>query len=252
MDLLLQLQQDMCDKLNSEAAFEYLAVATLRRHVIRSEMERRVAHLTAKNGRKGCGLTVRMPSIQGIQPNVAPAQGEVVVAVDAVEIPEINFNPGGTEVTAEEAARAARAALHQFAIEGKILLYQDEKAMEPLAGLEKEFPGCLGYRVLLRGRMSEAAAGKCALPGIAAPGQTVSFSTAEEGAAIYYTTDGSFPGPGNEAARIYGGPFAVSAGTVVRWAGYAAGFHGSDAGEAMVTIARMADGELRKGRRDED
>jgi hypothetical protein len=232
---LLQLQQDVCDKLNSEAAFEYLAVATLRRHVIQSEIERRLAHLTGKNGRKGCGLTVRMPSIQGIQPNVAPAQGEVLVAVDVVENPEINFNPGGTQVTAEEAARAARTALHQFAIEGKILLFQDEKAIEPLAGLEKEFPGCLGYRVLLRGRMSEAAAAKCALPEISAPGQTVSLSATEEGAAIYYTTDGSFPGPGNAVAALYAGPFAVASGTVVRWAGYLAGSLGSDAGEATIT-----------------
>jgi len=234
MDLLLQLQQDVCDKLNSEAAFEYLAVATLRRHVIQREIERRLAHLTGKNGRKGCGLTVRMPSLQGIQPNVAPAQGEVLVAVDVVENPEINFNAGGTQVTAEEAARAARTALHQFAIEGKVLLYQDEKAIEPLAGLEKEFPGCLGYRVLLRGRMSEAAAAKCALPEISAPRQTVSLSTPDERAVIYYTTDGSFPGPGNAAAAVYAGPFAVESGTVVRWAGYLAGKLGSDAGEAGI------------------
>lgn len=139
-------------------------------------------------------------------------------------------------MTAEEAARAARGALHQFAIEGKILLYQDEKAIEPLAGLEKEFPGCLGYRVQLRGRMSEAAAGKCALPAITAPGQRVSFSTAEEGAEIYYTTDGSFPGPGNAGgtAAVYTEPFEVSAGTVVRWAGYLEGLTGSDAGEATI------------------
>jgi hypothetical protein len=98
-----------------------------------------------------------MPAIQGLQPNVAPAQGEVMVAVDVVEnTGDSILIAGGTQVTAEEAARAARAALHQFAIEGKILLYQDEKAIEPLAGLEKEFPGCLGYRVLLRGRMSES------------------------------------------------------------------------------------------------
>ena len=116
MDLLLQLQQDVCDKLNSEAAFEYLAVATLRRHVVASEIGRRLAHLTGKNGRKGCGLTVRMPGIEGVLPNVTPAQGEIVVAVDAVENPEMNFNAGGTQVTAEEAARGHRRAGRRAAL----------------------------------------------------------------------------------------------------------------------------------------
>jgi hypothetical protein len=235
MDLLLQLQQDVADKLNSEAAFQYLTVTTLRRHVIQSELERRVAHLTAKNGRKGCGLTVRMPGIHGLQPDVTPAQGDILVAVDVVEIPEINFNPGGTQVTAEEAARAARATLHQFAIEGKIILYQDEKAMTPIAGLEKEFPGCLGYRVLLRGRMSEEAEAKCVLPEISAPGQTVTLTAGNPGATVYYTTDGSFPGSGNAAVQVYTEPFTVSSGTVVRWAAYLAGYLGSDAGEATVS-----------------
>jgi hypothetical protein len=236
MDLLLQLQQDLTDKLNSEETFQYNAAASLRGQVIRQEIERRLPHLTAKNGRKGCGILVRMPAIRGLQPNVASPQGEVLVAIDVVEAPEINFNPGGTQLTAEEVARGVRSVLHQFAIEGKILLYQDEKAIEPVAGLEKEYPGCLGYRVLLRGRMSEPPAAKCALPAISAPAQTVTLTSPDSGAAIYYTTDGSFPGAGNAGgtAALYTGPFTVGGGTVVRWAGYLAGRQGSDAGQATI------------------
>jgi len=234
MDLLLQLQQDIADKLNSESAFEYLTVIALRQHVIRSERDRRIAHLTAKNGRKGCGLTVRMPAIHGLQPDVAPAQGDILVTIDVVEIPEINFNPGGTRITAEEAARAVRATLHQFAIEGKTILYQDEKAIVPVTGLEKEFPGCLGYRVSLRGRMSEKPSPKCAMPGISAAGLTVTLSSDEE-AAIYYTVDGGYPGAGNASAQLYLLPFSVNPGTVVRWAAYRAGVAGSDVGEATVS-----------------
>jgi hypothetical protein len=241
MDLLLTLQQDLTDKLNSEAAFFYNAAVSLRGEVISKEIERRMPHLTAKNGRKGCGILVRMPAIRGIQPNVAAPQGEVLAAIDVVENPEINFNPGGTQLTAEEIARAVRTTLHQFAIEGKILLYQDEKAIEPLPGLEKEYAGCLGYRVLLRGRMSELPVTKCLLPTISAPEQTVTLSTTEGGVSIYYTTDGSFPGAVNLAtatppgtALLYTAPFTVSSGTVVRWASYSAGHQGSDVGQATI------------------
>ena len=83
--------------------------------------------------------------------------------------------------------------------------------------------------------MSEAAAAKCALPGIASPAQTVTLTATENGTTIYYTTDGSFPGPGNAAAEEYSGPFEVASGTVVRWAGYLAGCCGSDAGQATIT-----------------
>ena len=133
MDLLLQLQQDLVDKLNSERAFQYNAVAGLRRHVIRQEIEGRLPHLTAKNGRKGCGILVRMPAIRGIQPDTAGPQGSGGGDRRGGN-PGDQFQRGGTGLTAEEVARTVRATLHQFAIEGKILLYQDEKAIGRLPG----------------------------------------------------------------------------------------------------------------------
>ena len=65
----------------------------------------------------------------------------------------------------------------------------------------------------------------------------VTLSAAEAGAAIYYTTDGTFPGAGNAGGRaaLYTGPFHVASGTVVRWAGYLTGCYGSDAGQAVVS-----------------
>ena len=232
-DLLLSLQQDLVDKLNSEASFYYVSVALWRKQVIRQEIQRRLPHLSGKNGRKGCGVVVNMPRIEAIQPNLAAPQGDVLVGIDVVEQPEINFNPGGTMLTAEETARAVRQTLHQFAIEGKILLYQDKHAIEPLA--ELEFPGCLGYRVNLRGRMAELPQAKCVVPAIAETGGSVSLTTTDEGAGIYYTVDGSFPGSSNAAALSYSAPFSVSSGATVRWAAYLAGYLGSDAAQAVIT-----------------
>ncbi|HWD18143.1 MAG TPA: chitobiase/beta-hexosaminidase C-terminal domain-containing protein [Verrucomicrobiae bacterium] len=232
-DLLLTLQQDLVDKLNSEAAFYYVPAVSWRKQVIRQEIERRLPHLLGKNGRKGCGMVVNMPRLEAIQPNLAAPQGDVLASIDVVEQPELNFNAGGTMVTAEEIARAVRRALHQFAIEGKILLYQDKKAIEPLDDLK--FPGCLGYRVHVRGRMAELPQAKCVIPAIAEAVGTVSLTTTDGGAAIYYTVDGTFPGTSNAAALLYGGPFAVSAGTIVRWAAYKTGFLGSDAAQAVIS-----------------
>ena len=66
---------------------------------------------------------------------------------------------------------------------------------------------------------------------------TVTFAApaSDPDAEIYYTTDGSFPGPGNSAAVLYSAPFAVASSTVVRWAAYASGKLGSSTGMATIT-----------------
>jgi len=231
-DLLLSLQQDLVDKLNSESWFYYISVVSLRAQVISQEIQRRLPHLAGKNGRKGCGVLVNMPRIDALQPNLAAPQGDILISIDVIEQPEINFNPGGTMLTAEETARAIRATLHQFAIEGKILLYQDKKAIQPLDALE--YPGCLAYRVNLRGRMSELPQSKCVVPTISEAGGSVALTTTDTGASIYFTVDGSFPGASNPSALTYSGPFTVASGATVRWAAYLAGYLGSDVAQATI------------------
>jgi hypothetical protein len=174
-----------------------------------------------------------MPRIHATQPNLSPAQGDILVGIDVVEQPEINFNPGGSMLTAEETARAVRQTLHQFAIEGKILLYQDRKAIEPLP--DKAYPGCLGYRVNLRGRMADLSQPKCVVPVISEEAGFVTLAASDTGAAIYYTLDGSFPGAANAASVVYTAPFAVPSTTTMRWASYLSGYLGSDAAQAVIT-----------------
>ncbi len=241
MDLLLQLQQDLADKINSEAAFAKVACVTYRSMVIAQEIEKRGPHLLGKNGAKGCGILVLMPTMRGIFPNVTPPQGEIKAGFWVVENPEINFastgstgSPSGSQMTCEEVARMVRQCVNLFQMEGKLALYQEGTVMSPIHGIEKIYPGCCGYEVAMTGRMSEAAVPKCALPSLSEAGLTVTLSTTDAGASIYYTVDGSFPGAGNGAAAVYAGPFAAGAGQTVRWAGYREGWYGSDAGQAVI------------------
>ncbi|MGH9362197.1 MAG: CotH kinase family protein, partial [Thermoanaerobaculia bacterium] len=54
---------------------------------------------------------------------------------------------------------------------------------------------------------------------------TVEIATATEGAAIYYSLDGSEPGPGKAGSKLYAGPLSFSSTTTLRAAAFKDGFH---------------------------
>jgi hypothetical protein len=247
MDLLLQLQQDVCDKINSESAFGKIWCGTFRAMVTAQEIEKRMPYLMGgPDGSVGCGILVMMPTERGLFPNVSPPQTDDQLTLWVVENPEMNFDAGGAMVECERVARMVRQCLHQFGIEGLLMLYQEDMAIVPIADIHRVYPGCCGYQVQLRGRMSETVVPKCVLPSLTEVSGTITLSTTDVGAAIWYSTDGSFPGPGRAAvlapggrhgagALLYSAPFTVASGTVVRWAAYLANYYGSDCGHATIT-----------------
>ena len=241
-DLLYQLQSDAAARGNSEPDFQYLPFAMYRQAVFATEIQKRLPHLAGKNGKVGVGALVMMPMITGEDPNIATPQGDVLFPVHIIEQPEINMASGGTGVTAEQWALLVRAFFHQWSDRGQIILMQDTQAIQPIPGLEEQYKGCVGYQVLFRGRLADQSYPQCATPSFSCDASgNVTLST-NDGSAIYYTTDGSFPGPGNTAgthgactAILYAAPFQVPSGTVVNYASFQAGLRGSDAMQSTVT-----------------
>jgi hypothetical protein len=151
------------------------------------------------------------------------------------ENPAINLAAGGVNLTAEEIAVEILQTLHQFYLGGICqALYPAPEAIVPNGG----FPGLVAYDVVLRAtfNLTPPARTGCPLPP-AESGLTLTFAApaSDPSATVYTTTDGSFPGPGNAAAAVYTAPFAVTGGTTVRWAAYAAGKLGSSTGLAVIT-----------------
>ena len=72
-------------------------------------------------------------------------------------------------------------------------------------------------------------------PVIDASQQPVSIVTITGGAAIFYTLDGTFPGPRTETAFLYSGPFTADLGVNVRAAAYLAGYKRSGVAEATTS-----------------
>lgn len=243
-DLLLQLQQDIADKLNSEPLFQYNTVFTLRKAVVASEIQKRLPHLTPKNGKYGCGILVNMPSIMAAHPNVTPPIGDWVETIDVIERPPDNFDANGTQITCEQTARTVRRVLHQFNLVGLSILYQDDIALRPIEDADQRWDGCLAYQVSFKiPNVEEDPLLKCIMPAITSDAMgNATLTPGTAGDTVYYTTDGSFPGPVNLAtatppgtAVIYTVPFQVPSGTTVRAAGYAASYVGSDANQTTVT-----------------
>ena len=235
-DGLRQIQQDIVDKLNSESFFAGVPAISLDEMVIASEISKLMPQLVGKGGKVGCGMLVNYPDMQGLYANVVPPQSDILISVDCIENPEQNWNLDiGARISAQRAARQVRALLHGFVIYGIAVLTQADTAIEAVPLHKELFPNCRCFRANFRGRFEEIQQAKCLIPAIAENNPLQVTLSTTDGATIFYTTDGSFPGPGNAAATQYQAPFNVLSGTTVRWASFLAGINGSDVKQSIIT-----------------
>lgn len=78
--------------------------------------------------------------------------------------------------------------------------------------------------------------GTLPLPTVTATPHTLALTCATSGAAIYYTTDGSYPAEANTHATLYTAPIALpAAGTMVRAAAYKTALNPGDCAEIIIT-----------------
>jgi len=233
MTQLEQLQSDTVDKLESEGFFSTINVKSLRKMRIQEQLDFALVSLSPKGTKNGCGVVVGMPVVQVESPNVPAPMVFIELPIDVYENPTLNMEASsGTVLTAEEVGMEVISTLHQWGIEGLGTLYFHREAMAPL----NETPGgVIGYRITGRMEIPREEKLRVVTPLIGDEDLVVTLTAVTEGSDTYYTTDGSFPGPGNAAAVLYTVPFEVESGTVVRWAGYKSGWVGSDVGRAVVT-----------------
>ena len=234
-----QIQPDVFHKLAGEPYFAAISLFQIRKERYQSEIDEALSSATFDPGqggkRPGATVEVLMPVIKT---NLVNAPGPVVTLEQRLivkENPAINLAAGGAGLTAEQIAVQILQTLHQFYLGGICqALYPAPEAIVP----NRTFPGLVAYDVIVQAtfNLTPPARTACPLPPtenslvltFAPPG-------GDPSATIFYTTDGSFPGPGNLSATSYAVPFAVAGGTVIRWAAYASGKLGSSTGMATIT-----------------
>lgn len=182
--------------------------------------------VTTKNDKGGLAFMVMMPDVEVPNANSLSLRLEGLYTIRIREIPMINEGDGGTGISAEQCALNVLKALHQRSSGGSPF-YPDKKAIREVSG---DSAG-LTYDVVMRRDVTEAKRRFVTLPQISVSGVTMTLSCATSGAAIRYTTDGSFPG---KSASLYSTPVDVGelpSGTLIRVAAYKDGLSGSDVAE---------------------
>lgn len=229
----VQLQEDVAQALLSCDLLASVNVAQYRKFRLQSEIDWSALWQTVRNGRSGCGVLVEMPTFDVVHPNLPGPEGSFKFSCAVVEEPNLNLEPsGGTLLSAEDVAQIVLETLHQLVIDGTGSFYAFGRAIQ----WTDDFGGGLvAYRVTLEMRCPRTPRAQVAIPTILEAAGLVTLTCTTAGADVFYTEDGSFPGPSNPGAVKYAAPFDVSgleAPASVRWAGFKEGMNMSGVGRA--------------------
>ena len=238
---LESLQEEWAQGLLSEPALARINIVQYRKLRLRSETDWTTVYTTPRQGRVGCGVVVEMPTFEVLHPGVPGPVGNLVLSCVAVEEPNLNLEPtAGTGLSAETVAQFILESSHQWEIGGLGVMSalkeairglwrtEDQRGMVGQSSLRdvvweaQRYHGLVAYRVKLQMQAAGVPLPRVATPAAQSSEAGVALSCATEDADIYYTLDGSFPGPGNSQAVNYQGPVAAG-GATVRYAAYKEG-----------------------------
>jgi len=212
MDPLSRLQLDVEQCLLSLPQISTVAITAVRPRSagaaaqIQTKINNTLAGLEVRGGKKGMAVIVGMPTIGKVNPNLYALKGTLMLDLSVIENILVNESADGTDFTAESLAYLLAQMLPQlnFAPFGQLLADEQLITPKPEAVMEKR----IEYRVRLSVLSHARAYDKCAAPRISRSGSTITLTGADN---LWYTSDESFPGPGNAAAVLYTGPFEQTA-----------------------------------------
>lgn len=232
---------DMQARLEADAYFVDVPVFVLRPRAlegaaqIQTRIDQALAGLTHKAGKTGAAVTLLMPVGDTDKPNVPGPALRFTYTARVQEIIGVNMGPNGTGKSAEEIAVAVLQVFHHTSLNGRHVLTAAPDTLTP--SLEADPKLTYDVRFSAQGNLPKPA--KCAAPLISpasgAVPQTVTLTCATASAAIYYTTDGSYPSPLNATATRYTAALSITAACTLRTVAHLADYQQSDVNEATFT-----------------
>lgn len=235
---LVQLQNDFAHALLGDEWLQDVNVITrwrlLDEDVKRADREYAaevLAYLTPRNGKKGCGIIVEVPEVSVASGNLPGPEFDLSLVCLILEDPITNQGPQtGTLKPADQVAQRILDIGHGWQVEPLGEFYAKGSSMVRAT----DFEPLRAFRCRLNLKLPRTQTARAALPTIAEDAGTITLTVAD-GVDCYYTTDSTFPGPGNPYAQPYAAAFTVDTGTIVRWAGFQTDKLPSYIGQVTVT-----------------
>jgi Fn3 associated len=230
------VQPDVYYKLLTEPWFENIAVFKIREKRLDSEVNRALAGLAGQNGKGGATIEVLMPSLKSALPETAGPICTLEQSFIVKEQPTVNQGANGTGLSVEQIAVNLAQTFQLFYLGGPMQGFYAAPEFYKYQPVPNGSP-FIAVAVVLQATFALTPLARTLAPAASAVGETVTLTDQQPGggSAIYYTTDGSFPGSGNPAAVEFSTPFTVASGTLVRAAAYNGALQGSMVNTFVVT-----------------
>lgn len=206
---LLTVQEDFVGRLTAAAQFSDVAIISQRKALTESEIAKLLQTVKGRSGKIGTCILVQMPVLDVIDPNLPGPNTAILQSMTVIEHPTLNSGSLGTMKSAEYLAEEVLKLFHHFVSFGVSQVFNGvQNAIVPV-----DLEGLRAYVVTLQSQVRLAIPGKVARPVISASSpsvpSTITLTCPTAAAAIYYTTDGSYPSSENPNAHLYTAPFEL-------------------------------------------
>lgn len=228
---LLQFQQDVTARLQSDSYFVDIPVFLIREKRLESEINLAVNFMSpvGSGTKRGVGVLVLMPTASDPKENVPGPFLEMAIIVRVHENPTVNMADQGIQKSAEEVALQVLSVLHHFQPVGVCgALFASRNALVPSLAFEP----LVTYDVKVQALFPQANPSRAAMPTITNNANTITLATGTAGASIYYSLDASFPWSGS--GLLYTVPFVIVPPKTVRAAAYKSGMQGSNVNQLVT------------------
>ncbi len=215
-DNLIDLFQDfVVGRIASDPLFADVLIVEVRKGEAVTEVLQRLSGERETDGKKaGAIVYILLPRLKPKTEESGP-QYEVRNAVQVAEYPKLNNAPNGLQKSSRLLSQKIDQLFHQWVIAGRAVMVE---SVEPLS----EEDGLVGFMHTLLWEAGQPRPVQCLAPGVDQEADVLGLNTPEDGVTIYYTFDGSFPGPSNADAQRYDGPIGgVNGGQILMAAAYA-------------------------------